>query len=103
MPDGIRADLFARMERNPDVEWRLRTGAMARFDPWDRLHEITCPVLILAGEDDPVTPAAEAARLAAALTGARVRLERYERCGHGVYREVPDEALGATREFLASL
>ena len=103
MPAGIRADLFARMERNPDVEWRLRTGAMARFDPWDRLHEITCPVLILAGEDDPVTPAAEAARLAAALTGARVRLERYERCGHGVYREVPEDALGATREFLASL
>jgi pimeloyl-ACP methyl ester carboxylesterase len=103
MPDALRPDLLARIERNPDVEWRLRTGRLAAFDPWDRLHEVTCPTLILAGEDDPVTPAVEAARLAEALTNARARLVRYDDCGHGVFREVPGAALAATREFLATL
>jgi len=103
MPGELRADILARIQRNPEVEWRLRTGAMAAFDPWDRLHEVACPTLILAGEDDPVTPAAEASRLAEALTNARVDLVRYENCGHGVFREVPDDALAATRDFLARL
>jgi proline iminopeptidase len=59
--------------------------------------------LILSGEDDPVTPPSEAVRLAAALTNAPVRLVRFGDCGHGVLREVPDEALDATREFLLAL
>jgi proline iminopeptidase len=100
---GALEDVVARMERNPEVEWRLRTGQMAPFDVWDRLAELDCPVLVLAGEDDPMTPASQAARLATGLVNAPVTFESYPFCGHGVFREVPDEALAATRRFLATL
>ena len=58
---------------------------------------IECPVLILAGELDPVAPAA-AVRLADMLPGARV--EVLPGIGHGVFRQAPGEAMTLVRAFL---
>jgi proline iminopeptidase len=96
-------EIAGRMTKNPEVEWRLRSGEMAPFDAWSRFDQITCPTLVLAGQDDPMTPANEAARLVAALVNAPVTLEVYPACGHGVFREMPPEALASTRRFLAAL
>jgi pimeloyl-ACP methyl ester carboxylesterase len=94
---------MARVQWNTDMDAHFRDGSTGKFDVWDEVGTITCPTLILAGDDDPVTPSSEAERLAAALTNADVQLERYPDCGHGVYREVPEVAIAATLRFLSAL
>ena len=72
------------------------TGALAA--------SIVCPTLILAGEDDPVSPAAGARRLAVSLTSAAVQVQVLagvgHRVGHGVFRQAPHEAFALLRAFL---
>ena len=60
-----------------------------------------CPVLMLAGEDDPSTTIAGIEELVEALPAELVRYERYADTGHGVFRDRP-EAIGVVREFLAA-
>jgi proline iminopeptidase len=118
-PEALSPEVLARVTSNPDVINRDREGAMRPFwpwattrsperlqrpgDVWRRLSEITCPTLVLAGNDDPMCAATESERLVDVLVNARVRFERYADCGHGVFREVPEEALAATRDFLSTL
>ena len=47
---------LARMIRNPDVAAHYDTHEISSFDPWSLLGAVRCPVLVLAGEDDPVCP-----------------------------------------------
>ena len=76
------------------------TGALAA--------SIVCPTPILAGEDDPVSPAAGARRLAVSLTSAAVQVQVLagvghrvgHRVGHGVFRQAPHEAFALLRAFL---
>lgn len=60
---------------------------------------VRCPTLILAGDDDRMTPARQVAPLAAALPDARVSV--LPRTGHMMSIERPDETLDAMRDFLA--
>jgi len=87
---------------NEDVLTHFRTGGCGSADATALLPQITCPTLILAGEHDPVSPAAAARRLAAQLTNARVTLEIAPGVGHGVLRQDPERAFGLVRRFLAS-
>jgi len=48
--------------------------AVSRVDLTDRLGEIQCPTLVLVGEHDPGTPVAAAARIQAAIPGARLEV-----------------------------
>lgn len=66
------------------------------------LGAVTAPVLLLAGEDDPVSPAAGARALAAELGPQRCRLEVFADCGHGVWRDQPDAAFAAIRAFVTA-
>ena len=68
------------------------TGALAA--------SIVCPTLILAGEDDPVSPAAGARRLAVSLTSAAVQVQVLAGVGHGVFRQAPHEGFALLRAFL---
>jgi pimeloyl-ACP methyl ester carboxylesterase len=117
-PEALSPEVLGRVTSNPDVINRSRDGVMNPFwsaetsaerrqppsgDVWARLSEITCPTLILAGDDDPMAAATESERLAEAWVEARVRFERDTDCGHGVFREVPGEALVAKRNFLSTL
>ena len=93
------ADLAVRRARarmNTDVLEHFRRGecgpATADFE------RIECPALILAGQFDPVAPAAAAERLAGLLPGARV--EVLPGIGHGVFRQAPGEAMTLVRAFL---
>jgi len=60
---------------------------------------VRCPALILAGDDDRMTPARQAAPLAEALADARIVV--LPRTGHMMSIERPDETLDAMRDFLA--
>lgn len=53
------------------------------------LHQVTLPVLVIAGSADEVVPAAEAEKLAAALPDGDFQL--LEGCGHAVHEECAPE------------
>ena len=73
-------------------------GEQRTFDLTDRLHSVERPVLLLAGADDPVCPVAGAEVIAAGIPHAR--FERFDNCGHGVWRDQPDQAFRLIREFM---
>jgi pimeloyl-ACP methyl ester carboxylesterase len=71
------------------------------FDVMARLGEIAVPALVIAGEDDRLTPPRYAEHLAAAIPGAR--LVRVPAAGHYMMIEQPDAVNAALRDFLAAL
>jgi pimeloyl-ACP methyl ester carboxylesterase len=62
------------------------------------LGRITCPTLILWGQDDPVIPVQYAHVFRTGIANSRIHI--FERCGHVPYREQPAEFLAALRAFL---
>ena len=56
----------------------------------------------MGGTEDPVTPFADAEDIAAALPANLVRLEKFDGCGHGVYRDDPERAFQLMREFICA-
>ncbi len=57
-------------------------------------------LLLLHGEDDPITPLADGQDLAAALPAATTRFERFAACGHPVYEDDEERCFATIREFL---
>lgn len=55
-----------------------------RMDFRSSLKRIECPVLILAGDQDPISPMAFSEAIASNLQPHLVRFERFPGCGHGV-------------------
>ena len=82
-------EVLARMRMNPEatIYWDLHSAP--RVDLREQVARIACPVLVLAGEDDPSFTLAGAEELAAALPPELVELRRYEHTGHGVFRDTP--------------
>jgi pimeloyl-ACP methyl ester carboxylesterase len=66
-----------------------------------RLELIRCPVLVVNGDEDQVTPLQGARQLAERLSSAR--LEVLGRCGHWPMLERSAESQRALRDFLQSL
>jgi proline iminopeptidase len=100
------ADLAARRARvrmNDDVLTHFRRGNCGPADPAEHLPAVTCPTLILAGEYDPVSPAAAARRLAALLTNADVTIETIAGVGHGTFRQATQQAFTHVRQFLSQI
>lgn len=112
LPDYARVcfPLYTRSPRDPeadgrtvwnfDVMFAFGGGEDHAFDLLPDLARVRCPTLVLAGEDDPITPIADAEDIAAALPADRVRLARFPGCGHGVFRDDPQGGLEAIRRFL---
>eukprot|EP00850_Spirogloea_muscicola_P014336 SM000102S09194 [mRNA] locus=s102:156775:158176:- [translate_table: standard] len=66
-----------------------------------RLHEITCPVLVLTGASDRLVPVWNSRRLAEALPRGCFKV--IEKCGHVPHEERPDEFVAAVEEFVADV
>jgi proline iminopeptidase len=79
--------------------WRPEHRAM---DLLPELASITVPTLVLAGEMDPVCPVEDAEEIAAALPQDLVRFERLAGCGHGSFRDKPEETFAILRDFIAT-
>jgi proline iminopeptidase len=73
--------------------------AFAEMDLRDDLAAIRCPTLVLVGEDDPMTPVEAAEEMVGLLPDGVGRLERFERCGHGTFRDQPERTELALRSF----
>lgn len=63
-----------------------------------RLHEISCPVLIVAGDNDRIVPSWNAKRLSQAIPGSC--LEIIKNCGHLPHEEKVEEFVSVVDKFL---
>jgi pimeloyl-ACP methyl ester carboxylesterase len=91
---------LARSIQTIEVNLHYFRNEAPRFDPWSVLADVSCPVLILAGEDDPICPISVVEDLADRLPAASTRLVRLPQARHRVFRDRPDLAFPAVREFL---
>jgi pimeloyl-ACP methyl ester carboxylesterase len=96
-------DVITRMQRNPETtQWFTRVGGEQRtFNLLPDLARIQCPVLLLGGVDDPMTPIESQRKIAAALPGHLLSYHEFENCRHGVVADVPEEAEAILRAFIA--
>lgn len=94
------AEFIAPMQRTPQPRYAYLRQVMAPvgFNSEERLHEITVPVLVLAGEQDRVVPVENSRRLAAKLPNAR--LITFPDAGHLFFIERAEEANRAIINFL---
>ena len=87
-PDRASALLHALQDAD-DAGYAQVCGALAAFDVRDRLHEVTAPVLAVAGSHDVATPPDKLREIADGVTDGRlVELD-------GVAHLAPAEAAGA--------
>ncbi len=96
------AAVLERAVRNPAMRLVFFEPELRRLDLLGQLHRIKCPTLIVAGEADPITPAADMEDIAAAIRSDLVRLERFANAGHGVYRDRPGAFFRVLRDFIAA-
>lgn len=89
-----------RAIERPEVAVHFFEAEMMEMDMRAELAAIECPVLVLGGVLDPVTPPICSQEIAAAV-GHNATLEMFAGCGHGVHRDDPDGAERAMRAFLA--
>ena len=104
-PDTIE-ELRQRRSRSietTEVNRHYFRHEVSRFDPWSVLGAIRCPVLILAGEDDPVCPLPIAESLASQLPAGTTRLLRLPGARHTTFRDRPDIAFPAVKDFARRL
>ena len=95
----LTSDAIARIQMNFELIMAWEREGSRHFDLREEAARVTCPTLVLAGEDDPSTTIAGAEELVAALPAGLARFERYAETGHGVFRDRP-EAIELVREFL---
>lgn len=101
-----RPELLQELERwvlaNPPEGIAAASQAMAdRPDSTALLAEIDVPALVVVGEEDEISPPAEAEAMAAGLP--RAELVRIPGAGHLTALEAPDAFAEAVREFLARI
>lgn len=94
-------DTIARIEMNLALTAHWDATNARDFDVRDAASRVRCPVLLLAGEDDPSTTIAGIGELVEALPADLLRYERYAEAGHGVFRDRPD-AIALVSEFLTA-
>lgn len=94
------ADLDARRENTVSgLAASLRLGGAGAQEPlWARLGELAMPVLLVAGERDPVY-CQRAAAMAAAI-GPNAELAFVADAGHALHLERPDELVALVEPFL---
>jgi pimeloyl-ACP methyl ester carboxylesterase len=98
----IHGRVRALVEATPPLAaaWSQRAMA-ARPDSFDTLRAVSVPSMVVVGDEDALTPAADAEAMAEALTD--VRLVVVPRSGHLTAVESPDEFTSAARELVRVL
>lgn len=96
-PDAARR---AVVDQVVALHFNGMTNEQGRMDFRAALGRVQCPVLILAGDRDPIMPLAFSETIAACLPPHLVRLERFAGCGHGVFQDAPEQAFAVLRDFI---
>lgn len=71
-----------------------------RMDFREALGNLACPVLVMAGESDPITPVAFSEEIMRHLPAGRGRFERFAECGHGIVEDEPERYYRTIRDFI---
>jgi proline iminopeptidase len=95
--------LNARMIKDPDVSVHYSEHEARSFDPWSATGAVRYSVLVLAGEDDPVCPLPVAEELAGRLPAETTRFVRLPGARHTIFRDRPDLASPAVRNFASQI
>jgi pimeloyl-ACP methyl ester carboxylesterase len=98
----VRADVARRIAaaNTAGVETAI-VALIRRPDSSADLARIDCPTLVIVGEEDTVTPVADAEALNRGIAGSR--LVRLARAGHLSNLETPEEFSTTISEWVASL
>lgn len=94
-----RAPRRSKSIQSPEVTVHFFQNEMMKMDLRHDLHVVECPVLVLAGSIDPITPVSCSEEIARAI-GENARLVVMPNCGHGVHRDEPDKTEHLLRGFL---
>lgn len=94
---------MARTIHTTEVNLHYWRHEQARFDPWSLRSAIRCPVLALAGADDPICPVELVEEMVSGITHAPAQLVRLTGARHAIFRDTPGEARQAIRDFISSL
>ena len=92
----------ARREFDTDLLHTWNRTELPRVNLLPGLARAACPVLVLGGEADPVTPIEDQRDIAAALPPRWVEFHAVAGAGHGIWRDRPDEAMQWLRRFIAA-
>ena len=85
---------------NTDILFASASGEQRTMNLLPGLARVQCPVLVMAGEQDPVTPLADAQEIAAAIPAPWGRLVTFANAGHGAWRDEPVAAMALIRSFV---
>jgi pimeloyl-ACP methyl ester carboxylesterase len=97
---GVPSHVAAwRTEMNLELAVHWQRTEVATLDLREEAARVVCPVLLLAGEDDPSFPPPGAEELRDALPHELVRFVRVPAAGHGVFRDAP-HMLEVVRDFV---
>lgn len=75
-------------------------GELQTMDLRPGLAAVGCPVLVIAGRDDPITPPEFSTDMVAHLPAASTELHVFEGCGHGPFRDDPDRVWPVVRRWM---
>jgi len=98
-PEKVAQRIASAVFRYETHNWAFSRN-VPNYDITGRLHEIQCPVLIVVGRHDWITPVAASEEIKAGIPHAR--LEVFENSGHSPQLEENERFVALVREFLAS-
>jgi pimeloyl-ACP methyl ester carboxylesterase len=93
----------ARMIKNIDVNLHYASQRASGFDPRSVAGAVRCPVLVLTGEDDPICPLPVVEEMVGRLPAETTRLVRLPGARHTIFRDRPDLAFPAVRNFVSQI
>ena len=98
-PDILDQSVALRMKNlQPLYAFMRQLGACTVFDSNNRAQDISRPILIILGKDDPLFPIPLADDFRQKLPGAKMII--YENCGHAILLEKAEQLSCDIREFL---
>jgi proline iminopeptidase len=95
-------DAHRRIVFNEAILFASAGGEQQGMNLLPGLARAQCPVLVMAGELDPVCPLEDARDIFAALPPQRAEMAIFARSGHGAWRDEPDAAFAVLRRFITA-
>jgi pimeloyl-ACP methyl ester carboxylesterase len=97
-------DWLARLSMKDDIAVHFvgPDNEMGAMDFRSDLASITAPMLVLAGQNDPITPPSFSQAIHDAAPD-HCKMICYDDCGHGVTADQPAKAFAAIRDFIRNL
>ncbi|MCV2360463.1 alpha/beta hydrolase [Paucibacter sp. TC2R-5] len=94
------SDAGQRTLLREDILLHFVGGEKQGMDLLPGLARAQCPVLVMAGEEDPVCPLEDARDIAAALPAQWAQFASFPGVGHGAWRDDPEAAFATLRRFI---